>query len=244
MAFVYVRNKDGHPLMPCAPAKARKLLRSGKARVVKLSPFTIQLAWLCEGHVQEVRVGIDKGSHTTGICCIGNGQALFSAEVHHRRDVKEKMDDRRDRRKSRRARRWYRPRRFQNRASSKRSGRLPPSIKTNVEEIIRVVRQIPLPISFLVIEDVQVDIARLNDPTLRGSEYQNPTRLDENLRIACLMRDDYTCQQCGKKNTRLEAHHLIFRRHGGKDTLTNVLTCVMHVITSSMKGKSPSQSRE
>lgn len=222
--FVYVRNQDGRPLMPCKSAKARKLLHAGKARVIKRSPFTIQLSWLCEGHVQAVRMGIDKGSSTTGICCIGNGQALFSAEIHHRKDVKEKMDDRRDRRKSRRARKWYRPPRFQNRASSKRSGRLPPSIKTNVEEVIRVVCQIPLPIASVVVEDVQVDIARLNDPTLRGSRYQDPTRLDENLRIACLMRDGYACQQCGKKHIRLEAHHVIFRGHGGKDTLANLVT--------------------
>jgi RRXRR protein len=92
--FVYVRNQDGRPLMPCTPTKARKLLRAWKASVVKRSPFTIQLSWLCEGHVQQVRAGIDKGSSTTGICCIGNGQALFSAEIHHRKDVKEKMDDR------------------------------------------------------------------------------------------------------------------------------------------------------
>ena len=221
--FVYVRNQDGRPLMPCTPAKARKPLHAGKASVVKRSPFTIQLSWLCEGHVQEVRVGIDKGSSTTGICCSGNGQALFSAVIHHRQDVKEKMEDRRDRRKSRRARKWYRPCYFQNRASSKRSGRLPPSIKTNVEEVIRVVRQIPLPIASVAVEDVQVDIARLNDPTLRGSRYQDPTRLDENLRIACLMRDGYACQQCGKKHIRLEAHHVIFRKHGGKDTLANLV---------------------
>ena len=42
-----------------------------------------------------------------------------------------------------------------------------------------MVRQIPLPISLLVIEDVQVDVARLNNPELKGSEYQDPTRLDE-----------------------------------------------------------------
>jgi hypothetical protein len=110
------------------------------------------------------------------------------------------------------------------RASSKRSGRLPPSIKTNIEEVIRVVQRLPLPISAIVIEDVQVDIARLNDPTLQGSRYQDPSRLDENLRIACLMRDGYTCQHCGKQRVRLEAHHLIFREHGGKDTLANLLT--------------------
>lgn len=59
-----------------------------------------------------------------------------------------------------------------------------------------MVRKIPLPVSSVVIQDVQVDIARINDPTLRGSRYQDPTRLDENLRIACLIRDGYRCQHC------------------------------------------------
>ena len=130
--------------MPCTPAKARKLLRAGKAKVITYRPFTIQLTWQCEGQVQPVTCGIDKGSSTTGLACVGNDQVLLAAEIHHRRDVKNKMDDRRDRRKSRRARQWYRPKRFLNRATNRRSERLPPSIKTNVEEVIRVVRQIPL----------------------------------------------------------------------------------------------------
>jgi hypothetical protein len=221
---VFVRNQDGTPLMPCTPAKARKLLRAGKARMVARAPFTIQLGWQCEGHVQAVVVGIDKGSGMTGISCVGNGEVLLAAEIRHRRDVKEKLDTRRAHRRSRRMRKWYRPPRFLNRSSSTRGGRLPPSIKTNVEEVIRVVRQIPLPISQIVVEDVQVDIAQLNDPTLAGSRYQDPTRLDENLRIACLMRDRYTCQHCGKRNCRLEAHHIVYQEHGGKDTLTNLLT--------------------
>jgi 5-methylcytosine-specific restriction endonuclease McrA len=221
---VYVRNQDGAALMPCSPAKARKLLRAGKAKIVDYRPFTIQLSWQCEGQVQDVTCGIDKGSSVTGIACVGNGRVLLAAEIYHRCDVKEKMDDRRDRRRSRRARRWYRPPRFLNRATSRRSGRLPPSIKTNVEEVIRVIGRIPLPISSMVVEDVQVDIARLNNPELKGSRYQDPTRLDENLRIACLMRDGYRCQQCGKGGVRLEAHHLVFREQGGKDTLSNLLT--------------------
>src|SRR5713101_7836371 len=171
--FVYIRNLDGAALMPCTPAKARKLLRADKAKIITYRPFTIQLTWQCEGQVQPVTCGIDKGSSTTGLACVGNDQVLLAAEIHHRRDVKEKMDDRRDRRKSRRARRWYRPKRVLNRASSKRSGRLPPSIKTHVEEVIRVVRRIPLPIVPIVIEDVQVDLARLNHPHLRGSQYQD-----------------------------------------------------------------------
>jgi 5-methylcytosine-specific restriction endonuclease McrA len=222
--LVYVINQNGHPLMPCHPAKARKLLQAGRARVARRSPFTIKLLWDCEEHTQEIVLGIDKGSSATGFCCVGKGHILLSGEIHHRKDVKEKMDDRRTNRRNRRNRKWYRPVRFLNRASSKRSGRLPSSIKTNVEEVIRVVRHLPLPISKIIVEDVQVDIARLNDPTLAGSRYQDPTRLDENLRIACLMRDGYACKNCGKKNRRLEAHHIIYREHGGKDTLANLLT--------------------
>lgn len=140
---VYVRNQDGTPLMPCTPAKARKLLRAGRARIAARCPFTIQLQWQCEGHVQEVRLGIAKGSSGTGVVCVGNGLVLLAAEIHHRLDVKKQMDTRRIRRRSRK---WYRPKRFLNRASSKRSGRLPPSLKTNGEEVIRVVRQIPIAI--------------------------------------------------------------------------------------------------
>lgn len=222
--LVYVLNQNGHSLMPCQPSKARKLLRDQRAKVIGRSPFTIKLLWDCEEQVQEVRLGIDKGSHVTGFCCIGKGQILLSGEIHHRLDVKDKMTARRRNRRHRRHRKWYRPARFLNRASSKRSGRLPSSITTNVEEVIRVVEHIPLPLSSIVIEDVQVDIARLNDPTLRGSQYQEPTRLDENLRMACLMRDGYRCQQCGKQQCRLEAHHVMYRQQGGKDTLTNLLT--------------------
>lgn len=221
---VFVVNRNGHPLMPCSPAKARKLLRDAKARVINRCPFTLQLSWDCEEHVQEIVAGIDKGCHTTGIACVGNSEVLLSAELRHRRDVKEKMDARRARRKSRRHRKWYRPRRFNNRASSKRSGRLPPSVKTNVAEVIRVVERLPLPVSHIVVEDVQVDIARLNNPDLQGIQYQEPTRLDENLRIACLMRDGYRCRRCGARNCRLQAHHIVYREQGGKDTLANLLT--------------------
>jgi len=38
------------------------------------------------------------------------------------------------------------------------------------------------------------------------------------------MRDGYTCKHCGKRGVRLEAHHIVFRSHGGKDTLDNLLT--------------------
>ena len=221
---VYVKNLNGNPLMPCKPAKARKLLRDGKAKVVNRCPFTIKLQWDCEENVQDVTLGIDKGSHLTGISCVGNGKILMSGEVHHRTDIKDKMDARRANRRKRRSRKWYREKRFLNRASSKRSGRLPPSIKAQSEEVIRVVRKIPLPISHIVVEDVQVDIARLNNPLTIGKAYQKSNRLDENLRIATLLRDGYQCTQCEKKNIQLDAHHIIWKEDGGKDTIQNLIT--------------------
>ena len=222
--LVYVLNKNGNRLMPCKPAKARHLLEDGKARVVNREPFTIQLTWDCKENIQDVTLGVDKGSHHTGFSCVGNGNVLMSGVLKHRTDIKKKMDVRRGNRKARRGRKWYRPPRFNNRSSAKRSGRLPPSIKANAEEVLRVVRKIPLPISQIVVEDVLIDIARLGNPNLRGEDYQKPNRLDENLRLATLMRDDFKCTQCGAAGVRLEAHHIIWRGRGGKDTLDNLTT--------------------
>ncbi|MBC8235124.1 HNH endonuclease [bacterium] len=262
MIRVYVINKNGNPLMPCKPAKARHLLRDGKAKVVKRKPFTIQLLWDCEKNVQEIRCGIDKGCKVTGIACVGNGEILYSASIKHRNPVavqqkngcKTFVQVRAERRRSRRNRhRWYRKPRFDNRASSKRSGKLPPTIKMNVMEVVRGVRKIDLPISHITVEDVAVDIRRLSNPDVQGSEYQQSNRLDENLRLACLIRDDFTCQKCsrslsrlhrgspttssygkkqrpesrdsrGKREAKLQAHHVVWTSKGGKDSIYNLIT--------------------
>jgi N6-L-threonylcarbamoyladenine synthase len=60
--MVYVLNIQGKPLMPCKEAKARKLLKQGKAKVIKREPFTIQLIFECENQVQEVTLGVDAGN--------------------------------------------------------------------------------------------------------------------------------------------------------------------------------------
>ncbi len=224
MMKVYVINKNGNPLMPCKPAKARKLLRDGKAKPVKQVPFTIQLMWDCEENIQPITIGIDKGSKITGYSAIANGEILISGYINHRTDVTKKMEARAANRRQRRSRLWHRPPRFNNRTSSKRSGRLPPSIKANADEVIRVINKLPLPITSVIIEDVLIDIAMLNDLKLKGKEYQKSNRLHENLRLATLLRDDFRCQQCHIKNTRLEAHHIKLTSEGGKNTINNLIT--------------------
>ena len=66
---VFVLDKKKRPLMPCRPARARRLLRAGRARVAGLHPFTIRLVDRTRGEseVQPVLVKIDPGSKETGI---------------------------------------------------------------------------------------------------------------------------------------------------------------------------------
>ena len=82
----------------------------------------------------------------TGFAYVGNGEVLLSGEIHQRADVKKKMESRAANRRARRSRKWYRAQRFDNRSGSKRSGRIPSSVKTNVEEVVRVISKLPLPI--------------------------------------------------------------------------------------------------
>jgi len=222
--LVFVVSNSGRKLMPCGSRRARLLLKEDKAKVIKRTPFTIQLIYGSTGYVQPVKVGVDKGSKVTGIACIGNGKLLFSGHINHRLDIKKKMTGRAANRRARRARLWYREHRFLNRSSSKLSGRIPPSVKANVEEVLRVINKIPLPITEVVVEDVQIDIARLNNPDLKGKDYQKSNRLDENLRMATLIRDNMTCQICKRRGCKLEAHHIVPRSEGGKDTIKNLIT--------------------
>ena len=65
--FAFVLKRNGQPLMPCKPAKARKLLNAGKAKVVKRNPFTIKLLHGCSGYVQPITAGMDTGSKSKQI---------------------------------------------------------------------------------------------------------------------------------------------------------------------------------
>jgi hypothetical protein len=64
--LVFVLNQQGKPLMPCKPSKAKKLLREGKAKVIKKTPFTIKLLYGSSGYKQAVVAGMDTGSCQKG----------------------------------------------------------------------------------------------------------------------------------------------------------------------------------
>ena len=121
---VFVLDKHGNPLMPCHPARARKLLKSGRARVHRLAPFVIRIVdreiEQCE--VPGVVVKIDPGSKHTGIACArvdkaGITHGLVSIQLDHRGQlIHERMGQRANyRRRRRTANLRYRAPRWNNR---------------------------------------------------------------------------------------------------------------------------------
>ena len=68
MLYVPVVSSTGKPLIPCHPARARELVRSGRAvRRFDRGLFYIRLTDRADGEVQAVTVGIDPGSKQEGI---------------------------------------------------------------------------------------------------------------------------------------------------------------------------------
>ena len=233
--LVYVLKQNGQPFMPTSRfGKVRRLLKEGKARVVRREPFTIRLLYEPETDVvQECYCGVDTGSKHIGVAVVGNDRVLYQSQTELRSDIKKKMDSRRQTRRSRRSRKTrYRKCRFLNRRNSIKKDRLPPSIKHKVQahiDEIEFCKKI-LPISDLILEVNQFDTALMKNPALisekvkhwgyqQGFNYGYSSR-----RSAILHRDNYTCQCCGKKNCRLEVHHIKFKSNGGTDDEENLIT--------------------
>ncbi len=74
MQHVLVIDKNKMPLMPCHPARARELLRKGKAAVYKKCPFSIILKETSGSDVQDLELKLDPGSKTTTIALVAECQ--------------------------------------------------------------------------------------------------------------------------------------------------------------------------
>ena len=233
--LVYVLKQNGQPFMPTERfGKVRRLLKEGKAKVVRREPFTIKLLYEPETDaVQECYCGVDTGSKHIGVAVVGNDRVLYQSQTELRSDIKGKMYRRRISRCNRRNRKTrYRKSRFLNRRNSIKKDRLPPSVKHKVQthmDEIEFCKKI-LPISDLILEVSQFDTALMKNPSLinekirkwgyqKGFNYGYSSR-----RSAILHRDNYTCQCCGKKNCRLEVHHIKFKSNGGTDDEENLIT--------------------
>lgn len=177
--MVYVLNMHDKPLMPCKEAKARKLLKNNKVKVVKREPFTIQLLFECEDITQNVTLGVDAGSKHIGFSATTENKELYAGEVELRSDIVDLLSTRRQNRRTRRNGLRYRKARFNNRVHSKNKGWLAPSIENKINTHLRVVSDIHkiLPITKIVVETASFDIQKIKNPDISGECYQQGEQL-------------------------------------------------------------------
>ena len=231
--YCFVVDINNKPLAPTKVNRGWYLIRKEKAKLKSKFPMVIQLVREINNNDinTDIVCGIDDGSLHVGIAlvqkCKTKNKLVFKGTIEQRQDVKKLMDLRREYRKYHRYHKRYRKARFNNRASSKRKGRLAPSIKQKKDSILRVLYQLNkwINIQEYHLEDVAIDIRAMTDNYKPyGWQYQKSNRLDENLRKAAILRDNCTCQECGRKNCKLEVHHIRARRYGGADTIGNLIT--------------------
>jgi len=231
--YSFVLDYNENKLSPTPVNNAWYLIRKQLATLVCKYPMIIKL----KREVPDTELdsskfvcGIDDGSIHVGIAivqeCKNKNKVIFKGIIEHRKDVKRLIDIRRGYRKYHRKHKRYRQARFNNRSSSKRVSRLAPTIKQKKDAILRVINNLNkwCNIDKIILEDVQIDIRALQDGKIYGWQYHKSNRLDENLRIATLMRDKYTCQECGRDNCKLEAHHIVPRRLKGSNAIGNLIT--------------------
>lgn len=234
MQLVYVLNKNGLPLMPTHRfGKVRHLLKSGKAEIVKRSPFTIQLNYESDNYTQPITLGVDTGSKHIGLSATTETEELYCSEVELRNDIVELLSTRRENRRTRRSRLRYRKARFNNRVATKKEGWLAPSIRNKIDSHLKVIENVHkiLPISKVIVEvasfDTQLLKAEAEGKTMSGVDYQNGEMRGWNTREYVLFRDNHTCRHClGKsKDKVLEVHHLESRKTGGNAPNNLITLC-------------------
>ena len=227
--MVYVLDINGQPLMPTERyGKVRRMLKSGKAKVVKRCPFVIQLSYTTSTReIQYVSLGVDAGSKHIGISATTESKVLYESEVELRSDITELLSARREMRSARRNRKTrHRKPRFDNRC--RRDGWLAPSVQQKVNTHLTVISKVNeiLPVAKIIAEVAAFDIQKIKNPDIQGAEYQQGEQLGSwNIREYVLFRDGHTCQCCkGKsKDKILNVHHIESRQTGG-DAPNNLIT--------------------
>lgn len=232
--YCFVIDKNNQSLAPTKVNKGWYLIRKNRATLKSKYPMIIQLnkeVKLDENDKSYIVCGIDDGSAYVGLAivqkCPTKNKVMFKGIIEQRQDVKRLIDVRRGYRRYHRYHKKYRQARFNNRSSSKRVGRLAPSIKQKKDAILRVLYQLNkwINIKEYYLEDVCIDIRAMTDDYKPYKwQYQKSNRLDENLRKAAIIRDSYKCQECGKSNCKLEVHHIRARQYNGANTINNLIT--------------------
>lgn len=232
MHYVFVLDSKRKQLMPCHPARARTLLKKGKAAVFHHIPFTIILNEKKNSVVQPVELKLDPGSKTTGIAVVVEGlcgrKAVWAGEINHRgRAIRDALFSRRQLRRGRRNRHTrYRPPRFDNRLKGR--GWLAPSLHSRVNNCLTWALRLQrlVPIISISVETVRFDTQAMQNPEISGVEYQQGELAGYEIREYLLEKFDRRCVYCGIGQQPLQIEHVVPRARGGSDRVSNlVIAC-------------------
>ena len=224
--YVFVLDKNKQTLDPSHPAKARKLLKAGRAKVFRRYPFTIIMQDLeeknCVTHKHQLK--IDPGSKTTGLAILQENHVLWGAELSHRgSQIRDTLTSRRAIRRSRRSRKTrYRKPRFLNR--KRPSGWLPPSLQSRVDNTMTWVNRLTkiCPITGLSQELVKFDLQKLENPEISGIQYQQGELQGYEVREYLLEKWGRQCVYCSVKDVPLEIEHIKPKSKGGSNRISNL----------------------
>ena len=230
--MVYVINYDNKPLMPCSNTIARLLLKQGKAKVKRKTPFTIKLTYQADNYTQNLTLGIDTGSSKIGSAVVKeSGDIVYLSQIEIRNDITDKMKQRSKYRRNRRNRKTrYRKARWLNRKNSIKKDRFSPTMTSKINSHIKEIEFVKsiLPIKNIILETGSFDTHALKNPAVLKNKWLYQKGINygfSNTKSYVLDRDNYICQYCkGKtKDSKLEVHHIIFRRNGGSDEESNLI---------------------
>ena len=230
--MVFVLSSDGQPLDPCHPARARKLLASGRALVWRTYPFTIRLKdrTAATSVVHDHRLKIDPGSKTSGLAIVRERtkRVVWAGELTHRAaQIRDALQKRRAVRRFRRQRHTrYRPARFDNRRRP--DGWLPPSLNHRILTTLTWVARLRkvCPLAAVSMELVRFDTQLMQNAEITGVQYHQGELAGYEVREYLLEKWGRRCAYCGKTEVPLQVEHLVPRIRGGSNRLSNLtLAC-------------------
>ena len=227
--MIFVKSHNNTSLMPCSTRKARLLLSSNKAEIIDYKNFTIKLKYNTTNFCQKTIIAVDTGAKYLSIILRNGKNILLAKQVKLRNDISSLLLSKRILRRARRNKLRYRQARFLNRTKSKKSGWLPPSILSRINNTINMIDNIieKLPLTELIFEVGNFDVQKMINPAIKGKEYQQGEMAGFNeVKEFVLARDKYKCQHklCSSKDKKLNVHHIIFRSQGGTNKPKNLIT--------------------
>ena len=198
MIRVAVISKNGKPLMPTLPSRARRWLKQGKAVIYSndLNHFAIQLTFDTQENTQPIALGIDPGKMFTGVGVQSKKATLFTAHLELPfKNVRKRMEQRAMMRRTRRGRRINRKLPFEIRAhrekrfSNRRNSKFAPSIRANKQLEYRVAKELTklFPITAISYEIVKAKGSQSFSPVMVGQKIMTTEWLPKLAPVTCFM---------------------------------------------------------